>query len=49
MQVIRGLQGLEIVAMDVMDVAPGYDHAEETSLATATLALEMLYIVAASS
>ena len=49
MQVIRALQGLKIIAMDVMEVAPAYDHAEVTSLAAATLALEMLYIVAASS
>ncbi len=48
LQVIRGLQGLNIVAMDVMEVAPAYDHAELTSLAAATLALEMLYTVAAS-
>jgi len=49
MQVIRGLQGLNIVAMDIMEVAPAYDHAEVTSLAAATLALEMLHMVAASS
>lgn len=49
MQVIRALQGLNIVAMDVMEVAPAYDHAEVTSLVAATLALEMLYMVAASS
>ncbi len=48
LQVIRGIQGLNIVAMDVMEVAPAYDHAELTSLAAATLALEMLYTVAAS-
>jgi len=48
LQVIRGLQGLNIVAMDVMEVAPAYDHAEVTSLAAATLALEMLHVVAAT-
>ena len=48
MQVIRALQGLNIVAMDVMEVAPAYDHAEVTSLAAATLALEMLHMVAAT-
>jgi len=48
LQIIRGLQGLNIVAMDVMEVAPAYDHAEVTSLAAATLALEMLYTIAAS-
>jgi len=35
--------------MDVVEVAPAYDHAEITSLAAATLALEMLYILAEKS
>lgn len=47
LQIIRALQGLNIVAMDMMEVAPAYDHAEITSLAAATLALDMLYLVAA--
>jgi agmatinase len=34
--------------MDVMEVSPAYDHAEITSLAAATIALEMLHMVAAS-
>ena len=48
MQILRALEGLNIVAMDVMEVAPAYDHAEITSLAGATIALEMLHVVAAS-
>ena len=48
LQIIRSLQGLNIVAMDVMEVAPAYDHAEITSLAAATLALELLHVIAAS-
>ncbi len=48
LQILRGLKGLNIVAMDVMEVAPAYDHAEITSLAAATIALEMLHMVAAS-
>ena len=48
LQVIRAFQGLNIIAMDVMEVAPAYDHAEVTSLAAATLALEMLHVIAAS-
>lgn len=43
-QIIRGLVGLDIRGMDIVEVAPAYDHAELTSLAAATLALEMLYI-----
>ncbi len=48
LQIIRGLQGLNIVAMDLMEVAPAYDHAEITSLAGATLALDMLHVIAAN-
>ncbi len=46
LQIIRALSGLNIVAMDLMEVAPAYDNAEITSLAGATIALEMLHIVA---
>ncbi|WP_271273860.1 agmatinase [Aliamphritea hakodatensis] len=46
LQIIRGLSGVNIVGMDVVEVAPAYDHAEVTSLAAATLALEMLYLKA---
>lgn len=44
LQIIRGLKGLDIVGMDIVEVAPSYDHAEMTSLAAATLATEMLYL-----
>jgi agmatinase len=44
LQIIRGLKGLDIRGMDVVEVSPAYDHAELTALAAATLALEMLYI-----
>jgi agmatinase len=39
---LGGLAGLTIVGMDVVEVAPAYDHAEITALAAATMALEML-------
>lgn len=45
LQIVRALSGLNIVAMDLMEVAPAYDHAEITALAGATIALEMLHIV----
>lgn len=48
LKIVRGLQGLNIVGMDVVEVSPAYDHAEMTSLAAATLALEMLYVQAAN-
>lgn len=47
-KLVRGLQGLNIVGMDLVEVAPGYDHADLTSLAAATLALDMLHVQAAN-
>ena len=44
LQIIRGLKGLDIVGMDIVEVAPSYDHAETTALAAATLATELLYL-----
>jgi agmatinase len=46
LQIIRGLQGLNIVGMDLMEVSPAYDHADITALAAATLVLDMLYLLA---
>ena len=48
LKVIRGMQGMKLMGMDVVEVAPAYDHAEITSLAGATLALEFLYVLAAA-
>jgi agmatinase len=48
LKIIRGLQGINLVGMDLVEVAPCYDHAEITSLAGATLALEMLYVLGAN-
>ena len=49
LQLLRGLAGLNIVAMDVVEVAPAYDVAEITALAGATLALHMLCAYAAGT
>ncbi len=48
LKIIRGMQGVNLIGMDVVEVAPAYDHAEITSLAGATLALEYLYVLAAN-
>jgi agmatinase len=40
--ILRGLEGINVVGMDVVEVAPAYDSAEITSLAAAHLAMEML-------
>ena len=45
-EIIRRLSGINVVGMDVVEVAPAYDHAEITSLAGATLALELICLYA---
>ena len=40
--ILRGLAGLNLVGMDLVEVAPAYDVGEITALAGATLALDML-------
>ena len=44
--IIRGLQGLDLIAADIVEVAPAYDHAEITSLSAATLAYEIINLFA---
>jgi agmatinase len=46
MAVLRGLAGINVVGMDVVEVAPAYDVGEITALAGAHLAMEMLYLYA---
>lgn len=46
LQILRGLQGINIVGMDIVEVAPAYDVAEITALAATQLAMEMLYLYA---
>jgi agmatinase len=47
-QILRGLAGINLVGMDLVEVAPAYDVGDITSLAGASLALEMLYIYASN-
>ena len=46
LQVLRGLAGLRLVATDVVEVCPAYDHAEITALAAATVAYEVVNLFA---
>lgn len=46
LRILRGLGGINIVGMDLVEVAPAYDVSEVTALAGATLALNMLCIYA---
>jgi agmatinase len=45
-ELVRGLQGLEILGADVVEVSPPYDHAEVTALAAAQIAYELLALLA---
>ena len=42
LRLVRGLAGLQIVGMDVVEVAPPYDVSEVTALAAASVAHELL-------
>jgi agmatinase len=43
---LRGMDGMNIVGADVVEVAPAYDHAELTALAAANVAYELLALFA---
>ncbi len=45
--ILRRLNGVDFVGMDVVEVSPPYDHAEITALAAATVAWEYLALIAA--
>jgi agmatinase len=46
-EIIRGLSGINVVGMDVVEVSPPFDHAEITALAGATIANDLLCLYAA--
>ncbi len=46
LELIRGLKGLNLVGMDVVEVSPPYDHAEITAIAAATVAHDWLCLLA---
>ena len=45
-QILRGLTGINLIGMDIVEVAPAYDIGEITALAGATLAVEMINMYA---
>jgi agmatinase len=45
-QILRGLTGINLIGMDIVEVAPAYDVGEITALAGATLAVEMINMYA---
>jgi len=46
LELIRGLGDLNLVGMDVVEVAPAYDHAEITAIAAATIGHDWLCLLA---
>ena len=42
---LRGLNGINIVGADVVEVAPAYDHADITTVAAATLVFDLLALM----
>lgn len=44
--ILRGLGALNFVGMDVVEVAPAYDHAEITAIAAATIAHDFIGLLA---
>lgn len=46
LQLMRGLKGLNLVGMDLVEVSPPYDHADVTAILAANLVFEFLCLVA---
>ncbi|HLI43961.1 MAG TPA: arginase family protein [Acidimicrobiales bacterium] len=46
LRLLRGMDGLPLVAADVVEVAPAYDHAEITALAAATVVFDVVTLMA---
>ncbi|MCB1757339.1 MAG: agmatinase [Gammaproteobacteria bacterium] len=48
LEIIRGLRDINLIGMDIVEVAPAYDVSEITALAAATLACEFICVFAAN-
>ncbi len=48
LEIIRGLAGINLVGMDIVEVAPAYDVGEIAAYAAASLAMEFLCLFAAN-
>ena len=46
LQLLRALNGLNVVGADLVEVAPAYDHADITSLAGATVVYDLIGLMA---
>ncbi len=45
LQIVRGLGNIDVCGMDVVEVAPPFDHAEITALAAAHIAVDMICLM----
>jgi agmatinase len=48
LEILRGLAGINFIGMDVVEVAPDYDHSEITALIAAQLGLEYICLLASA-
>ena len=46
LEFVRGLEPLQLIGMDIVELAPAYDHAEITAIAAASVAYDWLAILA---
>ena len=46
LEFVRNLESLNLIGMDVVEVAPAYDHAEVTAIAAASVAYDWLAVLA---
>ena len=46
LEILRGMAGTDVIGCDVVEVSPPFDHAEITALAGASIAHEMLALLA---
>ena len=46
LELMRGLDGLDLIGMDIVEVSPPFDHAEITAIAAAHLASEFICLLA---
>ena len=46
LEIVRGLGSLDLVGADVMEVSPAYDVSEITALSAATIAHDILCLMA---
>lgn len=44
LKIVRGLEGINLIGMDVVEVSPAYDQSEITALAGASIALDLLHV-----